>query len=219
MQRIKPPHIVIAVVVIVVGAFIIPQVLADQPGARSSQGTTITETIGVVETNATAVFPVRLTEGAGAEHESSHMFEALAGLPGVGKATLDTETLELTVSYNDSQVSDGPIRTRLVESGYMQPTAEDATPTQLATDGSTQRIAVADDGTGFTPYLIRARAGVPIEIEFAPGTECRIGVKFPDLGIEQDISQGGLVELPALESGEYQIACSGDGHEGTLIVE
>jgi len=219
MQRIKPPHIVIAVVLIVVGAFIIPQVIADQPGARSSDGSTITETIGVVETNATAVFPVSLTEGSGAEHESSHMFEALAGLPGVGKATLDTETLELAVSYNDTQISDGPIRARLLESGYVQPTLEDATPTELAADGSAQHISVTDDGTGFSPYLIRATAGVPITIEFGPGTECRVGVKFPDLGIEQDISQGGLVELPALESGEYQIACSGDGHEGTLIVE
>ena len=78
---------------------------------------------------------------------------------------------------------------------------------------------VNDDGVQFDPYLILATAGVPIEIEFAPGTECRTIVKFPQIGIEQDISQGGTVALPALEPGEYQIACGDDGHEGALLVE
>ena len=82
-----------------------------------------------------------------------------------------------------------------------------------------QRVAVADTGMQFDPYLIRATAGVPIEFDFAPGQECRVIVKFPELGVEQDISQGGVVALPALDPGEYQIACGGDGNEGTLIVE
>jgi hypothetical protein len=64
-----------------------------------------------------------------------------------------------------------------------------------------------------------AQAGIPIEIEYGPGVECREVVKFPGIGVVQDISEGGTVTLPALEPGEYQIACGGDAHEGTLIVE
>lgn len=219
MGRIKPAHIVVAVVVIVVAALVIPQMLAEQPGARTVQEGVVSETIGVVETNATAVYQVQMLEGSDPEHESEHIFGALTGLPGVGTATLDTVTLELTVAYDDARITDVPIRDALVESGYIVPTRDDATQTELADDESVQRISITDDGTRFDPFLIRAKAGVPIEMEFAPGQECRVVVKFPELGIEQDISEGGTVTLPALEPGEYQIACGQDGPEGTVIVE
>jgi hypothetical protein len=67
--------------------------------------------------------------------------------------------------------------------------------------------------------VIAARAGIPLEIEFAPGQECRTVVKFPEIGVEEEIGQGGTVSLPALEAGTYQIVCGGDGPEGTLLVE
>jgi len=219
MQRIKPPHIVIAVVLFVIGAFMLPQILADQPGARTVQDNLITETIAVTETNATVAFTVRMLEGSDPEHESSHMFEALAGLPGVGTASLNTETLQFTVAYDDSVTDATPIRSRLLESGYVSPTRDDATPLAMAQDRSVQRISVSDTGTGFDPFLMLAEAGVPVEIEFAPGQECRVSVSFPELGIQQDIGQGATVSLPALEPGEYQIACSGDVVEARLIVE
>lgn len=218
MPRIKPAHLVLALIAIVFAIFALPQILADQPGARSTSGTQITQTIGVVETNATASFTLQLLEGAGAEHEADHIFECLADLPGVGDATLDTQSLALTVDFDSAAIAEEPIRQRLLEAGYVAPSVADSTPTELAEDGSVQRIAVADDG-GFVPWLIRAKAGVPIEFDFAPGTECRVAVKFPELGVEQDISQGGTVALPALDPGSYTIACSQDGNEGTLIVE
>lgn len=218
MPRIKPAHLVLALIAIVFAVFALPQILADQPGARSTSGTEISETIGVTETNAVASFPLQLLEGAGAEHEADHIFEALAGLPGVGTATLDTVSLELAVEFDSATIAEEPIRQRLLEAGYVTPTVADAAPMLLAEDGSVQRIAVADEG-GFDPFLIRAAAGIPIEIDFAPGTECRTSVKFPGLNVEQDISKGGTVALPALEPGNYTIACSQDGNEGTLIVE
>ncbi len=219
MQRIKPPHIIVAIVLVVFAVLLVPQVLTDQPGARSVKGNVITETIGVVETNATTVYQVKLVEGLDPEHESQHMFEALAGLPGIGKASLDTQSLELTVAYDDAVIDDAPIRERLMDAGYIVPTRDDATPTELAKDGSVQRISITDDGVQFDPNLILARAGVPIEMEFSPGQECRVVVKFPQIGIEQNIAQGGTVTLPALEPGEYEITCGEDGHEGTVIVE
>lgn len=219
MKQIKPAYIVIAIVLIAVAVFAIPQILSDQPGARSVSDNVVTETIGVVETNATIVYQVTLVEGSDAEHESDHMFEALAGLPGVGKASLDTQSLEITVAYDDAVIGEAPIRERLVDGGYIMPTLDDAAPTEVAEDGSVQRISINDDGMYFDPNLILAKAGIPIEMEFAPGQDCRVVVKFPQIGIEQDIAEGGTVNLPALEQGEYEITCSGDGHEGILIVE
>jgi hypothetical protein len=219
MKRIKPAYIIAAAVLIVAVGFIIVQSSTKNPGARSVEDDSVTVTIGAVETNATLFYQIKLLEGSDPEHEVQHVFETLADLPGVGDVSLDMQTLELAVTYDDAVIADPPIRERLLEAGYLVPSAEDAVPTEVAEDGSVQRIAVADDGTQFDPYLIRATPGVPIEIEFSPGTECRTVVKFPQIGVEQDISQGGTVALPALEPGEYQIACGGDAHEGALIVE
>lgn len=219
MQRIKPQYIILGVVLVIAALLVIPQLLTYQPGERVVEENMVTETIGVVETNTTATYQVGLVEGSDPEHESDHMFESLADLPGVGTASLDTQTLELTVNYDDASVDEAAIKDRLLNAGYIVPTKDDAAPLEMADDGSVQRIAVADNGQRFDPYLMIAKAGVPIEIEFAPGTECRVAVKFPDIGVAQDIAQGGVVALPALEPGDYQIACSGDGHEGTLIVE
>ena len=219
MPKIKPAHLIIAFMLIAFALFVLPQVLRDQPGARKTSGTLVTETIGLTETNSSADYTLRLLEGSDAEHEADHIFESLTGLPGVGKATFDTATLVLTVEFDTSAIDERAVGDRLMGSGYLVPTAADATPTELAPEGDVQRIAIADDGNGFQPWLIRATAGVPIEMDFAPGTECRVQVKFSDLGIEQDISQGGVVALPALEPGSYQISCGGDGNEGTLIVE
>ncbi|MDA3935743.1 MAG: cupredoxin domain-containing protein [Actinomycetota bacterium] len=219
MKRIKPPHIILAVVVIVVAAFSLPQIFTEQVGTLSVQGNTVTKTLGSGDTNATAVFQVRLLEGSDPEHESEHIFGSISGLPGLGDAVLDVDTLELTVNYDDTAIGDLSVRDMLVSAGYLVPTADDATSTEMSEDGTVQRIAISDDGVQFDPYLIRAEAGIPIELEFAPGQECRVAVKLPQLGIEQNIAQGGTVSLGAVEAGEYDILCSGDGYEGTLIVE
>lgn len=219
MKNIKPPHIIVAIVLIVVAAFSLPQIFTEQTGTVSVQGNTITKTIGVGDTNASAVFQVRLLEGSDPEHESAHIFEAIATLPGLGDAVLDMDTLQLTVDYDDAVIGDLFVRDMLVSSGYLVPTADDAIPMELAADGTVQRIAIGDNGVQFDPHLIRAEAGVPIEMEFAPGQECRVVVKLPALGVEQDIAQGGIVSLGSLEAGEYDILCSGDGYEGSLIVE
>jgi hypothetical protein len=219
MKKIKPAYIVLGVVAVILAVVVLPRLFASQPGMTSVEGDVITETLGDVDTNASAVYEVTLLEGSDPEHESDHMFEALMGTPGVGEASLNMATLELTVAYDEEVVGDSVIREKLLLSGYVQASLEDAAPTEVAEDGSVQRIDVADTGVQFNPYLIRATAGVPIEFHFAPGQECRTIVKFPDLGVEQDISQGGVVVLEALEPGEYMIACGGDGAEGTLIVE
>lgn len=219
MKKIKPAYIILGVIVVIVGAFALPRLFASQPGMTSSDGDVITTTIAAVDTNASAVYSVTLLEGVDAEHEFDHMLEAVQGIPGVGEVSLDTVALELTVHYDNTVMGDSIIRDQLLAAGYVVPSIADATPTEVAEDGSVQRIAIADDGVQFNPWFIRATAGVPVELDFDPGKECRVSISFPDLGIEQDISQGGVVALPALEPGEYNIICSGGGVDGTIVVE
>jgi copper chaperone CopZ len=219
VMKMKPAHIILAAVLIVVAVLAVPRFLADAPGSKSTQGTVVTETIAVVDTNATVTYPMSMVEGNDAEHELGHVVEALTGIRGVGKASLDTQSLELTVLYDGAVIGDAPIQQALAGAGYIAPTTDAAAPTDVAEDGAVQRIAVGDDGTGFDPSVIAAKAGIPLEIEFAPGQECRTVVKFPEIGVEEEIGQGGTVKLPALEAGTYQIVCGGDGPEGTLLVE
>lgn len=219
MNRLRPSHIALASVLAVFAIAMIPQVFSDRPGARRVRGAVVTEVVGTAQTNATVAYQVKLVEGSDAEHEADHMFQALAGLPGIGKVSLDTRSLQLTVAYDDASGDTAAIRERLLGSGYLSPTRDDATPTKVAGDGSVQRLAIADTGNSFEPYLILAKADVPIELDFAPGTKCRVVVKFPQVGVEQDIAKGGKVNLPSLKPGEYRIACGEGGHEGTLIVE
>ncbi len=218
MPKLKPPQIIVAVVVVLIAALALPRLFTEGPGSRSVEGGIVSEVIGVYETNASAPFDVQMLEGSDPEHESEHMFSALKPVPGVGTASLDTRSLVLTVDYDSAIVNEASIRMALVESGYLVPTSADATAMQLAEDGSVQRLVITDDG-GFNPYLIRATAGVPIELEFLPGQDCRSIIKVPAVGIEQNIATGGIVSLPGLAVGEYEILCSGDAQEALIIVE
>jgi len=200
-------------------AFIATQAMTrGAPGSVARDGKLITRVMTAADTNASADYPIRLLEGSDADHESTHIFDALAGIQGIGTATLDVDDLVLTVTYDSAVVPENLIRSALVSSRYLAVTPADATPMELAEDGSVQRLEIVDDH-GFQPSYIRAKAGVPLELAFGPGTECRVSIKFPQLGIAEDISKGATVMLPALEPGTYDILCGGDGSEGTIVVE
>ena len=88
-------------------------------------------------------------------------------------------------------------------------------------EGDVQRIAVDTSAGSFSPNLVRAKAGVPIEIEFsqAPGG-CMSGVWFPDFNVQEDLTGGPkTVTLPALEAGEYPFYCQMQMISATLVVE
>jgi hypothetical protein len=209
---------VTGIALVALAFFVTQSMTKEAPGSVVRTGDVITRVMTAAEPDASAEFPIRLLEGDDAAHESAHIFEAIGGIQGIRTASLDIGQLVLTIAYDSSMLSEGIIRSALVSSGYIPLAPADATPMELSEDGLTQRIEVVDEG-GFKPAFIRAKAGVPAEIVFGPGTECRVTVKFPQLGITEDISQGATVSLPAMQPGTYDILCSGDGDEGSIIVE
>lgn len=87
----------------------------------------------------------------------------------------------------------------------------------VSADGR-QTIQVSSSGT-FAPASA-AKAGQPIRLEFGPGGGCTAAVKFDQLGIFEDLTDGGgTVDLPALDAGQYPLICQSDMVMGTLTVE
>ena len=88
-------------------------------------------------------------------------------------------------------------------------------------EGSVQKIAVDTSAGSFNPNVIKAKAGVPIEIAFSqsPGG-CLSGVLFPDFNINEDLTGGPkTVQLPALDKGEYTFYCQMQMVSAKIVVE
>lgn len=86
--------------------------------------------------------------------------------------------------------------------------------------GGVQEISVDVSRGYFDPGLIKAEVGVPLRVSFGRGTGCMARVRFDEFGIDRDLTAGGaVVDLPALEKGEYQFSCGMAMVFGKLVVE
>lgn len=83
-----------------------------------------------------------------------------------------------------------------------------------------QRIDVDVSAGYYDPAIIELVAGVPAVITFSQGSGCLAEVQFPDFGIAKDLTNGGaVIELPALQAGEYGFNCGMEMVFGTLLVQ
>jgi len=90
---------------------------------------------------------------------------------------------------------------------------------QTVIEGDVQRISV-DASAGYNPNVIRATAGIPIEITFSQGSGCMAEVMSRDLGFFEDLTAGPkTISLPALTAGEYGFSCGMEMVFGTIVVE
>ncbi|MBU4555973.1 MAG: cupredoxin domain-containing protein [Actinobacteria bacterium] len=97
--------------------------------------------------------------------------------------------------------------------------AEKPSAAAVVADG-VQRIDVDVSAGYYDPTVIQLAAGVPAVITFSQGSGCLAEVQFPDFGIQKDLTHGGaVIELPALESGEYGFNCGMEMVFGTLLVQ
>jgi len=96
-----------------------------------------------------------------------------------------------------------------------------ATEAATTVEGDVQKIAVDTSSGSFNPNVIKAKAGVPIEIAFSQSAGgCLSGVYFPDFNINEDLTAGGkTVTVPALEKGEYTFYCQMQMVSAKIVVE
>lgn len=94
----------------------------------------------------------------------------------------------------------------------------------IVLSGCAEKTSASDsirvDAQGsFTPSG-PAKAGVPLTLEFGPGGGCTAAIQFKELGIYEDLTDGGgTVKLPALAKGEYPLYCQTMMVMGVLRVE
>ncbi len=88
--------------------------------------------------------------------------------------------------------------------------------------GGVQRVTVTVRG-GYSPDVIRARRGVPLEVTFdrQESGDCTSRVVFPDLAVSAALPAFGrtTVRLDPATAGEYGFACGMNMIHGTLIVD
>src|SRR6266581_3389778 len=88
--------------------------------------------------------------------------------------------------------------------------------------GGVQRVQVTVRG-GYSPDMIRARQGVPLEVVFdrQESGDCTSRVVFPDLAVTAALPAFGrtTVRLDPAASGSFGFACGMNMIHGTLLVE
>jgi len=216
-MRLKPQHIVVALVLVVMGVIAVVAVNSNPAGTKKTDGNILSQTISNAKGNATASFVIVLKEGGDPTHESEHIFQAVQST-GIESVSLDTQSLGLEVRYDDTVVTEPDIRQLLVAAGYLQPTAADVTQATISPDGKTQELTV-EVGEGLDPSLIGAKAGIPLSITFGPGTAHLSSISIAELGIEQDLAKGATIVIKEPKPGTYPILCAEQVADGTLIIE
>lgn len=215
-MRLSPRTGIWLVGIAAIAGVLLYQAFADAPGTRTQDGQVVTEIISAADGNATVDFDIELQEGGDAAHEAAHIFESIQS-QAIESASLDGSTLTLRVRYDSASIEEADIRQMLASKGYIAVSADDAVAAALSADGTGQEIAVTP-GERLDPPLMSAKAGLPISIVFAPGEGHLSSVKIVSLGVQQDISQGGILQLPALAPGTYEIVCEEGYADGTLFV-
>ncbi|MDO8964243.1 MAG: cupredoxin domain-containing protein [Coriobacteriia bacterium] len=83
-----------------------------------------------------------------------------------------------------------------------------------------QRFKIDTTKGEFLPNEVRVKANEPVELEFPPGgAGCTGRITFEQLGVDADLSRGGLVKLPALKPGTYAFKGGCGSESGAVIAE
>jgi len=85
--------------------------------------------------------------------------------------------------------------------------------------GDIQSVYVDIPG-GYSPNVIRAKAGIPLAITFAQSGGCTAEVIIPEFNLYADLTDGEqTLTLPALEPGTYGFSCGMEMVFGSIVVE
>lgn len=216
-MRLRPRHILIVIVAIILIPLMYLASDTDQPGMKRQEGDVIIKNVSAVDGDATATFKITLKEGGDPVHESDHIFQSIE-FPSVQSVSLDTKTLQMKVRYASAQIDEAALRQSLVGAGYLTPSADDAVAATISADGSSQEIAV-ELGEGIEPPLFSLAAGIPARVKFGRGAQHLASISIPKLGIKQDLSEGATVEIKDPKPGSYAVLCAEGVADATLIVK
>jgi hypothetical protein len=190
----------------------------DWAGKVDQSGDVMTKTLGAAEPKATSSFDIVLLEGGDAVHEATHIFGSLTS-PAIASASLNLKTLRLDIVYDNALIKEAGVRQLLLAAGYLKATPADAVAATLSVDGTSQELTV-NVGEALDPTVMSAKAGVPLKIAFSQGAQHLASISIVELGVQEDLSNGGAtVEVADPKPGTYNIMCAEGVADGTLIVE
>lgn len=86
--------------------------------------------------------------------------------------------------------------------------------------GNVQKVTIDLTTGSYSPNQISAKAGVPLELDFkGPASGCNGYVVSQQLGFQQDVSNGGTIQVPALQPGTYTFTCSMGMYVAQIVVK
>ena len=92
---------------------------------------------------------------------------------------------------------------------------------QLAA-GQSEIKTIEVEAFRYKPDMLQLKAGVPYRLKFVTNNvySCIRSLVFPQLGIREFLPATGekIVQLPALQSGQYQFMCAMGMYRGVLLV-
>lgn len=115
----KRQHIVVLIALGIVGAALaFMSITTGGVGTVTTTDEGITRVYSKARADQSVRVDLRLLEGSGLEHESSHIFETLEGYAGIEEATILFDGPTIEVEFASAEVSAESIRGALASSGY-----------------------------------------------------------------------------------------------------
>lgn len=217
-MKLRPPHVLFLLAIVTVVAVTAFTLGGEQPGSIIRKDGLVTMIIAEANPDASVTYDITLQEGGDADHESSHIFDLLQ-FQGIRSVTLDTQSVTLTVEYDSTRIDEQAIRQPLAQAGYVARTVDEATPAELAADGSVQTLSL-QTGDTLQPSFFRAQPGIPLVITFSAGTGHLASISIPSLGINQNLEAGGAtITIDNPVPGTYDFVCAQGYTDGTLVIE
>ncbi|MHB9002919.1 MAG: heavy-metal-associated domain-containing protein [Coriobacteriia bacterium] len=116
-RGLTPQMIIIAAVALILGGAVFMMASGESPGTTKSTNEYTYKVLTDADGSATLTVPIRLSE-ADPAHESSHVFDAIAGVPGVRSAKVIYAGPSVEIEYDSTQVDETAIRNALTAGGY-----------------------------------------------------------------------------------------------------
>lgn len=119
-KRVQPQVVILLCVAVALGFAAFALTSGETVGTTTTTNEHISRVLGDVKADATFSAPLTLSEGDPA-HESTHVFDSLANVPGVHVARIVLQGPIIEIEYASGTVDEATIRAALAAAGYIAP--------------------------------------------------------------------------------------------------